>query len=72
LKEHYAGNELTKSIEEKENFAKKNLKWRKLYMTQMPAISIITTNRNKTTMTAPMIIPALIIFFMLYLPRNSV
>ncbi|MBP5697594.1 MAG: Rpn family recombination-promoting nuclease/putative transposase [Treponema sp.] len=38
LKEHYAGNELTKSIEEKVNFAKKNMTWRKQYMTWQQTI----------------------------------
>ena len=33
LKEHSAQSELTKSIEEKVNFAKKNMTWRKQYMT---------------------------------------
>ena len=38
LKEHYAGSELTKSIEEKVNFAKKNMTWRKQYMTWQQTI----------------------------------
>lgn len=38
LKEHDAGSELTKSIEEKVNFAKKNMMWRKQYMTWQQTI----------------------------------
>ena len=38
LKEHYAGSELTKSIEEKVSFAKKNMTWRKQYMTWQQTI----------------------------------
>ena len=38
LKEHSAQSELTKSIEEKVNFAKKNRTWRKQYMTWQQTI----------------------------------
>ncbi|MBP5442213.1 MAG: Rpn family recombination-promoting nuclease/putative transposase [Treponema sp.] len=38
LKEHDAGSELTKSIEEKVSFAKKNMMWRKQYMTWQQTI----------------------------------
>ena len=38
LKEHSAQSELTKSIEEKVSFAKKNMKWRKQYMTWQQTI----------------------------------
>ena len=38
LKEHDAGWELTKSIEEKVSFAKKNMMWRKQYMTWQQTI----------------------------------
>ena len=38
LKEHCVQSELTKSIEEKVSFAKKNMKWRKQYMTWQQTI----------------------------------
>ena len=38
LKEHSAQSELTKSIEEKVSFAKKNMTWRKQYMTWQQTI----------------------------------